>query len=148
MSPSLRRVIGTGLLLEQKPRKAKEVGKQKPLDALAVNARLPQAGDEEPCVNFYTVATIKSGGHEYDIERTLIDSRSVFYLAFHALLKQMGASLMPAFDLTIRLATSTLTTIKYYSGLDVTVAEVTTWVRVYAIPRELALSYGLLLSRW
>ena len=59
----------------------------------------------------------------------------------------MGAPLMPAFDLTIRTATSTLTTIKYYSDLDVTVAGVTTWVRVYASPRDIALSYGLLLSR-
>ena len=147
MAPSLRRVVGTGLLLEQQPRKAKQIRKDKPVDALAVNARFPRTGDEEPCVNFYTVATIKSGGREYDIERTLIDAGSVVNLASHAVLEQMGAPLMPSYDLTIRTATSTLTTIKYYSDLDVSVAGVTTWVRVYAIPREISLSYGLLLSR-
>ena len=147
MAPSLRRVVGMGLLLEQQPRKAKQARKDKPVDALAVNARFAQTVDEEPCVNFYTVATIKSGGRKYDIERTLIDAGSVVNLASHAVLEQMGAPLMPAYDLTIRMATSTLTTIKYYSNLDVTVAGVTTWVRVYAIPREITLSYGLLLSR-
>ena len=104
------------------------------MDALAVNARFAQTGGEEPCVNCYTVAMLKSGVCESDIERTLIDAGSVVNLASHAVLKQMGAPLMPAYNLTIRMATSTLMTIKYYSDLDVTVAGVTKWVRVYSIP--------------
>ena len=48
MAPSLMRVVGTGLLLEQQPRKAKQARKDKPVDALAVNARFAQTGDENP----------------------------------------------------------------------------------------------------
>ena len=59
----------------------------------------------------------------------------------------MGAPLYPAFGLTIRTATSALTTIKYYTEVDVSVAGVTAKIHVYAIPREFNLSYGLLVSR-
>ena len=95
MAPSLRQVVGMGLLLEQQPRKAKEARKDKPVNALAVNARFAQTGDEEPCVNFYTVATSKRGVREYDIERRLIGAGSVVNLTSHAVLKQMGDPLMP-----------------------------------------------------
>jgi len=59
----------------------------------------------------------------------------------------MGLPLFPVFDLTIRTATSALTTIKYCTELDVSVAGVTARIRVHAVPREFNLSYGLLLSR-
>ena len=146
MAPSLRRVIGTGLLLEQLLRKPR-TQKQNPADALVVSAQFQRSPDEEPCINFYTVASVQCGGQGFRVERTLIDAGSVVNLASHAVLERMGAPLMPAYDLTIRTATSTLTIIKYYSDLDVTIAGVTARIRVYAIPREIALSYGLLLSR-
>ena len=146
LAPSLRRVVGTGLLLEQQPRKPK-AQKDKPVDALVVNTQFRHSDDEEPCTNFYTIASVSCGGQEFEVERTLIDAGSVVNLASHAVLERMGAPLLPAYDLTIRTATSTLTTIKYYSDLNVTVAGVTTRNRVYAIPREIVLSYGLLLSR-
>ena len=61
----------------------------------------------------------------------------------------MGAPLFPAFDLTIRTATSALTTIKYFTEVEVSVARVTAKIQIYAIPREFNLSYGPLLScRW
>ena len=70
-------------------------------------------------------------------------------MASQSSLEDMGAPLFPVFNLTIRTATSALTTIKYYTELDVSVAGVTTRIRVYAIPREFNLSYGLLQShRW
>ena len=148
MAPSLRRTVGTGLLLEQQPRKPKaQKEKQPAADALVVSARFQRSADEEPCVNFYMVASVRCGGQWFQVERTLIDAGSVVNLASHAVLERMGAPLLPAYDLTIRTATSTLTTIKYYSDLDVTIAGVTTRIRVYAIPREIMLSYGLLLSR-
>ena len=147
MAPSLRRVVGTGLLLEQQPRKPKKVQKGKAVEALAVNTRFQETADEEPCVNFYTVASVSCGGQDFKISRTLIDAGSVVNLASHAVLERMGAPLLPAYDLTIRTATSTLTTIKYYSDLDVSVAGVSAHIRVYAIPHEIMLSYGLLLSR-
>jgi hypothetical protein len=50
-------------------------------------------------------------------------------------------------DLSIRTATSVLTPIRYYSDVYVTVAGVTTKIRIHALPRELNLSYGLLLGR-
>ena len=146
MAPSLRRVVGTGLLLEQLPRKPR-TQKDKPVEALVVSTQLHTSPDEEPCINFYTVASVKCGGQSFRVERTLIDAGSVVNLASHAVLERMGAPLLPTYDLTIRTATSTLTIIKYYSDLDVTIGGVTARIRVYAIPREIALSYGLLLSR-
>ena len=50
-------------------------------------------------------------------------------------------------DLTIRTATSALTKIRYYSDVDTILAGVKTKIRIYAMPREFVLSYGLLLSR-
>ena len=146
MAPSLRRVVGTGLLLEQLPRKPR-AQKEKPIDALVVSAQPKRSPDEEPCVNFYTVASVRCGGQWFRVERTLIDAGSVVNLASHSVLERMGMPLLPAYDLKIRTATSTLTIIKYYSDLDVTRAGVTARIRVYAIPREITLSYGLLLSR-
>ena len=70
-------------------------------------------------------------------------------LASKGILEVMGVPLYPVFDMMIRTATSALTTIKYYTDVDVTVCGVSAKFRVYAIPREFNLSYGLLSSlRW
>ena len=148
IAPALRRIVGTGLLLERLAKKAK--GKQPaavPADAAVVNAKFKKDLEEEPCLNFFTRAVIRAGNREFEVERALIDAGSVVNLASQNVLEAMGAPLYPAFDLTIRTATSALTTIKYYTEVDVSVAGVTAKIRVYAIPREFNLSYGLLLSR-
>ena len=148
IAPALRRIVGTGLLLERLAKKPK--GKQAmaaPAEAAVVNAKFKKDLEEEPCLNFFTKAVIRAGNREFEVERALIDAGSVVNLASQNVLEAMGAPLYPAFDLTIRTATSALTTIKYFTEVDVSVAGVTAKIRVFAIPREFNLSYGLLLSR-
>ena len=112
-----------------------------------VNAKFKKDLEEEPCLNFFTKAIICASNREFEIDKALIDAGLVVNLVPQSILEAMGVPLLPAFDLTIRMATSALTTIKYYTDLDVSVSGVTTRIRVYAIPYEFNLSYGLRLSR-
>ena len=149
IAPALRRTVGTGLLLERVARKSKGKGPAvgAPVDAAVVNAKFKKDLEEEPCLNFFTKAIIRAGSRKFEVEKALIDAGSVINLASQSILESMGATLYPVCDLTIRTATSALTTIRYFSELDVIVAGVQTKIRIYAIPREFNLSYGLLLSR-
>ena len=101
MAPSLRRVVATGLLLEQQPRKKKSAPKEKPVEALVINAQFDKTIVEAPCAKFYTMASIKCRDQDFRISRTLIDAGSVINLASHTVLERMGAPLLPAYDLTI-----------------------------------------------
>ena len=112
-----------------------------------VNAKFKKDLEEEPCLNFFTKAVIRAGNRKFEVEKALIDAGSVINLASQSILESMGATLYPVFDLTIRTATSALTTIRYFTELDVIVAGIQAKIRIYAIPREFNLSYGLLLSR-
>ena len=147
MAPALRRQIGTGLLLERRERKAK--GKQPAVQAemREVNAMSTAPDWKVPCVNFFTTATLRVGRKDFSINKVMIDPGSVVNLASIEVLETIGAPLSPVHDLTIRTATSAMTKIKYFSDVDTTVAGVKTRIRIYAMPREFALSYGLLLSR-
>ena len=114
-----------------------------------VNAKFKKDLEEEPCLNFFTKAIIRASNREFEVEKALLDAGSVVNLASQALLEAMGMPLYPLFDLTNRTATSALTTIKYYTELDVTVSGVSAKIRVYAILRKFNLFFGLLLShRW
>ena len=149
IAPALRRTVGTGLLLERVASKSKGKGPaaEATAEAAVVNAKFKKDLEEEPCLNFFTKALIRAGNRKFEVDKALIDAGSVINLASQSILESMGATLYPVFDLTIRTATSALTTIRYFSELDVTVAGVQTRIRIYAIPREFNLSYGLLLSR-
>ena len=148
IAPALRRIVGTGLLLERLTKKQK--GKQPAgvtAEAAVVNAKFKKHLEKEPCLNFFTRAVIRARNREFKVERALIDARSVINLASQNVLEAMGAPLFPAFDLTIRTATSALTTIKYFTEVEVSVAGVTAKIQIYTIPRKFNLSCGLLLSR-
>lgn len=149
IAPALRRTVGTGLLLEQVAWKSKGKGPAAggPAEAAVVNAKFKKDLEEEPCLNFFTKAVIRAGNRKFEVEKALIDAGSVINLASQSILESMGATLYPVFDLTIRTATSALTTIRYFAELDVIVAGIQAKIRIYAIPREFNLSYGLLLSR-
>ena len=143
MAPALRRQIGTGLLLERRERKAKP----KPAETMEVNAMVAKPEWKVPCVNFFTKAILKVSNRQFEIDKVMIDPGSVVNLASIEVLERIGAPLSPVHDLTIRTATSALTRIRYCSDVDTIVAGVKVRIRIYAMPREFALSYGLLLSR-
>jgi len=147
IAPALRRTVGTGLLLEPLPKKRKGKQPAESVEAAVVNARFKKDLEEGPCLNFFTKAVVHASNRMFEIEKALIDAGSVVNLASQSILETIGAPLYPVFDLTIRTATSALTTIRYYTEVDVSVAGVLARIRVYAIPREFNLSYGLLLSR-
>ena len=143
MAPALRRQIGAGLLLERRERKAKP----RSAETVEVNAMVAKPEWKVPCVNFFTTAILRVGGKQFEIDKVMIDPGSVVNLASIEVLERIGASLSPVHDLTIRTATSALTRIRYCSDVDTIVAGVKVRIRIYAMPREFALSYGLLLSR-
>ena len=143
MAPALRRQIGAGLLLERKERKAK----QKPAETMEVNAMAAKPEWKVPCVNFFTTAILKVSDKQFEIDKVMIDPGSVVNLASIEVLERIGAPLSAVHDLTIRMATSALTGIRYCSDVDTIVAGVKAHIRIYVMPREFALSYGLLLSR-
>ena len=149
IAPALRRTVGTGLLLEwiaHKP-KGKSPAAEGAAEAAVVNARFKKDLEEEACLNFFTKAVVQAGNRKFEVEKALIDMGSVINLASQSILESMGAPLFLVFDLTIRTATSALKSIHYFTELDVIVAGICTKIRVYTIPREFNLSYGLLLSR-
>ena len=146
MAPALRRQIGAGLLLERRERKAKGKAPAQ-ADAMDVNAMSTTPDWKVPCVNFFTSATLQVNGKRFEIGKVMIDPGSVVNLASIEVLEKIGTPLFPVEDLTIRTATSALTKIRYYSDVDTIVAGVKTKIRIYAMPREFVLSYGLLLSR-
>ena len=114
IAPALRRIVETGLLLERVAKKSK--GKQPAratAEAAVVNAKFKKDVEEKPCLNFFTKAIIRASNREFEVEKALIDAGSVVNLASQAILEAMGVPLYPVFDLTIRTATSALTTIKY-----------------------------------
>jgi hypothetical protein len=132
--------------LERVPRKAR-IPQNKPAEASTI-ATIPVITDSVgPVANFFTKAYTILNGRQFTIDRTLIDAGSVVNLAPLAVLEKIGATLYPAHDITIRTATAALTVIKYYSDLVITIAGVSTKIRVHAIPCEFDPSYGLLLSR-
>ena len=150
MAPSLHRQVGTGLLLERKARRTKGKGKATAgpteMGVLGVN-RASGAKYKEPCNNFYTTATLTVNRKQFKIEKVMIDAGSVVNLASIQVLETLGIGLYLVRNLTIRTATSALTKIHYFSDLEIEVAGVKTAIRVYAIPREFSLAYGMLLSR-
>ena len=114
-----------------------------------VNATVAKPEWKVPCVNFFTMAILMVGGKQFEIDKVMIDPGSVVNLASIEVLERIGAPLSPVHDLTNRTATSALTRITYCSDVDTTVAGVKVRIRIYAMPRVFALSYGLLLShRW
>ena len=146
MAPALRRQIGAGLLLERRERKAKgKVPAQ--ADTMDVNAMSTTPDWKVSCVNFFTSANLQVNGKRFEIGKVMIDAGSVIKLASIEVLEKIGTPLFPVEDLTIRTATSALTRIRYYSDVDTIVAGVKTKIKIYAMPREFLLSYGLLLSR-
>ena len=146
MAPALRRQIGAGLLLERRERKVKgNVPAQ--ADTMDVNAMSTTPDWKVPCVNFFTSANLQVNGKRFEIGKVMIDPGSVVNLASIEVLEKIGTPLHPVEDLTIRTATSALTRIRYYSDVDTIVAGVKTKIRIYAMPREFILFYGLLLSR-
>ena len=151
IAPALRRQVGTGLLLERQVRRAKGKGKAgagdaELVDILGVN-RASKPKWKEPCTNFYTTATLTVNRKQFKIEKVMIDTGSVVNLASIEVLEKIGVALFPVYNLTIRTATSALTEIQYYSDVEIEVSGVRTLIRVYAIPREFSLAYGMLLSR-
>jgi hypothetical protein len=144
MAPALRRQIGAGLLLERRERKSKQKGTAEPVE---VNSMAARPEWKVPCVNFFTTAILKVESRKFEIDKVMIDPGSVVNLASIEVLEKIGAPLLPVNDLTIRTATSALTRIRYYSDVDTVVAGVKVRIRIYAMPREFSLSYGLLLSR-
>jgi hypothetical protein len=148
LAPAVRRSVGTGLLLEQIPRK-KKATKPKAMEPVLDVTTVTQSNKaiEKPCRNFFTTAMIKVGNSTYKIEKTMIDAGSVVNLASQSLLEKIGVTLHPVRNVAIRTATSALTEIKYCAGITVFVGNIPATVVVYAIPREFNLPYGLLLSR-
>ena len=151
MAPALRRQVGTGLLLERQAKRGKGKGKEaaplaEPMDVVGVN-RASKTKWREPCTNFYTTATLTVNRKQFRIEKVMIDAGSVVNLASIEVLETLGVALFPVHNLTIRTATSALTEIQYFSDLEIEVSGVRTAIRVYAIPREFSLAYGMLLSR-
>src|SRR5437588_11416163 len=114
---------------------------------MEVNAMSTSAEWKVPCVNFFTSAVLKIENKRFTIDKVMIDPGSVVNLASIEVLERIGTPLFPVNDLTIRPATSALTRIRYHSDVDTIVAGVKARIRIYAMPREFALSYGLLLSR-
>jgi hypothetical protein len=114
-----------------------------------VNASFKKHLAEEFGLNFFTKAVILVTNREYEVDKVLIDAGSVVNLAPLSLLETIGAALYPVFDLSIRTATSALANFCYISEFSVSVAGVAEKIKVYTVPREFNLSYGLLLScRW
>ena len=148
IAPALRRQVGTGLLLERQAKRAKGKGvaQAEPMEIAGVNKATRDKG-KEPCTNFYTTATLTVNRKRFKIEKVMIDAGSVVNLASIGVLETLGVGLFPVHNLTIRTATSALTEIQYYSDIEIEVAGVKTLIRVYAIPREFFLAYGMLLSR-
>ena len=143
MAPALRRQIGAGLLFERRDRKPR----QKPTEIMEVNATAAKPEWRVSCINFFTTAILRVAGKQFDIDKVIIDPGSVVNLASIEVLERIGAPLAPVHDLTIRTATSAQTRIGYCSDLDTIVASVKVCIRIYAMPSEFALPYGLLLSR-
>src|SRR5437588_4227542 len=114
---------------------------------MEVNAMSTSAEWKVPCVNFFTSAVLKIENKRFTIDKVMINPGSVVNLASIEVLEKIGTPLFPVNDLTIRTATSALTRIKYYSDVEIIIAGVRTTIRIYPMPREFALSYGLLLSR-
>ena len=112
-----------------------------------VNAMSTTPDWKVPCINFFTSANLQVNGKRFEIGKVMIDPGSVIKLASIEVLEKIGTPLFPVEDHTIRTATSTLTRIRYYSDVDTIVAGVKTKIKIYAMPREFLLSYGLLLSR-
>lgn len=69
ITPALRRIVGTGLLLELLTKKQK--GKQPAgvtAEAVVVNAKYKKDLDQEPCLNFFKTAVICAGNREFEVE--------------------------------------------------------------------------------
>ena len=151
IAPALHRQFGTGLLLERQAKRAKGKGKARAGDTelvviLGVN-KASKPRWKEPCTNFYKTATLTVNRKQFKIEKVMIDAGSVVNLASMDVLEKLGVALFPVYNLTIRTATSALTEIQYYSDVEIEVSGIHTRIRVYVIPRELSLAYGMLLSR-
>jgi hypothetical protein len=148
LAPAVRRSVGTGLLLEEIPRKKKAM-KPKAIEPVLDVTTVTQSNKaiEKPCRNLFTTVMIKGGNSTYKIEKTMIDAGSVVNLALQSLLDKIGVTLHPVRNVAIRMATSALMEIKYCAGITVFVGNISTTVMVYAIPQEFNLLYGLLLSR-
>ena len=146
MAPALRRQIGAGLLLERRERKAKGKAPAQ-TDTMDVNAMSTTPDWKVPCINFFTSAVLRVDKKSFKVDKVMIDPGSVVNLASIGVLEMIGTPLYPVNDLTIRTATSALTRIRYYSDVDTVVAGVKARIRIYAMPREFTLFYGLLLSR-
>ena len=151
IAPALRRQVGTGLLLERQVRHTKGKGKAGASDAELVDIlgeqRASKAKWKEPCTDFRTTATLTVNRKQFKIEKDMIDAGSVVNLASIDILEKIGVAPFPVYNLTIRMATSALTEIQYYSHVEIGVSGVHTLICVYAIPREFSLAYRMLLSR-
>ena len=146
MAHALRRQIGAGLLLERRERKAKGKQRAEP-DPREVNAMTTKPDWKHTCSNFFTTAVLKVDKKFFGINKVMIDPGSVVSMASIEVIEKIGAPVYAVQDLTIRTATSALTKIRYYSDVDTEVTRVKTRIRIFAMPREFVLSYGLLLSR-
>ena len=151
IAPALRRQVGTGLLLERQVKRTKGKGvvarQPEAANALTVSAGVARERNKQPCTNFYTTAMLTVNRKQFQIDKVMIDAGSVVNLSSIDVLEKLGVRLFPVHNLTIRMATSVLTEIPYYSDLELEVSGVKTAIRVYAIPREFSLAYGMLLSR-
>ena len=103
--------------------------------------------NKQPCTNFYTMTTLTVNRKQFLIDKVMIDAGFVVNLAWIDVLEKLGALLFPVHNLTIHTATSALTKIPYYSDMELEVVGVKTAIRVYAIPQQFLLAYGMLLSR-
>jgi hypothetical protein len=88
------------------------------------------------------------GNETFTVARCMLDAGSVISLASLGVLEKVGATIRPVHTkMSIRTATSAMTPIDYYADVTVTIAGVSSKIRIFALPGNLNLSFGLLLGR-
>ena len=145
VAPVVRRQICRSLLYQPLPKKVKPVPSETQMNIAAI-AR-GELG-ESLVQNFYTTAIMQIGNDTFTVARCMLDAGSVISLASLSVLEKVGATIHPVHaKMSIRTATSAMTPIHFYADVNVTIAGITSKFRIFALPGNLNVSFGLLLGR-